>query len=194
MPAGDVPRIVDIHAVDEQQIRRAAAAERLGVMEEFFVGVVVALVEKPVPDGQRRVQRQTIPPGIEGGSVAEFAEPVIGGGGRDPARIAGLMKDGRHGAEAGVSVVKESQIGRCAPGDERGIQRPGKRRQGAVERQTPGVAVFRQRRHEAHMTVGRGGPQAVQQDKNQAGHYQSPDPTACAERPYAGLRRGVARQ
>ena len=128
-----VAGVVDVHRVDDQQVRRVSAAQAFGVGEQVRIRVVVLPVEVPVLDRQGLVVGMPVTGGDKGRAVIQLADPVISRRGGGETGVAGIMEQAALVGQARHMVVGDAAVDRRHAGEDAFVERPGERRQFTFE-------------------------------------------------------------
>ncbi|MNY24998.1 hypothetical protein D3C86_1587480 [compost metagenome] len=128
-----MPGVVDVHRVDQQEVRRMALAQVFGVGEQVRIGVVIVPVEMSMLDRQLRVIGVAVPCRHEGRTVVQFADPVIGRRGGDKTCVGGVVIDAALVGQARNVVVDDTAVDGRNAGQDAFVQRAGQGRQLALQ-------------------------------------------------------------
>ncbi|MNL19270.1 hypothetical protein D3C87_1404620 [compost metagenome] len=120
-----MPGVVDVHRVDQQEVRRVAQAQVFSVGEQVRIRVVIVPVEMPVLDRQLRVIGVTIPGRDEGRTVVQLTDPVIGRRRGDKTCVGGVVIDAALIGQARDVVVDDTAVDGRDAGQDAFVQRAG---------------------------------------------------------------------
>lgn len=161
-----VPGVVDVHRVDQHEVRCVPAAQAFRVGEQVRVRIVVAPVEVSALDRHCAVVGVAVAGRVERRAVVQFADPVVGRCRGTQAGRAGVVEQALFLAQADHVVVQDAAIDRRHSGEDAFVERPGQRRQLAFQAVRLAAAGAAEGLEMPHAVAGDAMVEAVQQDED----------------------------